>query len=283
MKDKNVLITGGNSGIGLEAAVSIAGKGANVWIVSRDERRGQEAVDTIRSRSSNSHVELLVGDLSSQKVIRDLAATVATDIPRLDVLVNNAGLTIGERILTVDGFETTFAVNHLGYFLLTGLLMDTLRSSAPSRIVSVASQAHARGTMHWDNLQGENGYSGWDSYCQSKLANILFTFELARRIDGSGVTANCLHPGVVATNFAKKGPAIIRWVFKLLRPALTSPADGAKTTIYLATSSEVEGVSGKYFDKCREAKTTDEARSIEAAQRLWKLSEEMTGFVWPSS
>lgn len=278
MKGKKVLITGGNSGIGLETAVSIAAKGADVWIVSRDERRGQSAVATIRERSGNSSVALFVADFSSQASIRDLASRVTAELPRIHVLVNNAGLTIGERVTTVDGLETTFAVNHLGYFLLTGLLVDTLKASAPSRIVSVASQAHLRGSMHWDDLQGERGYNGWTAYCQSKLANVLFNVELARRLEGSGVTANCLHPGVVATNFAAKGPAIIHWVFKLARPFLTTPADGAKTTIYLASSDEVEGVSGEYFDKCRIAPTSAEARDPEAAKRLWAISEELTGF-----
>ena len=281
MKGKNVVITGGNSGIGLEAAVAIASAGASVWIVSRDERRGRDAVATIRNRGGNPAVELLVADLSSQAAIHALADRIASDVERIDVLVNNAGLTVGERILTVDGLETTFAVNHLGYFLLTGRLVELLKGNAPCRIVNVASQAHLRGTMNWDDLQGERGYSGWSAYCQSKLANVLFTVELARRLEGSGVTANCLHPGVVATNFANKGPAFIRWVFKLLRPVLTTPADGAKTTVYLATSDDVSNVSGKYFDKCREAATSAEARSAENARRLWEMSERLTGFTWP--
>ncbi len=281
MKGKNVVITGGNSGIGLEAAVAIASVGASVWIVSRDERRGRDAVETIRKRGGNPAVELLVADLSSQAAIHALADRIASDVERIDVLVNNAGLTVGERILTVDGLETTFAVNHLAYFLLTGRLVELLKSNAPCRIVNVASQAHLRGTMNWDDLQGEHGYSGWSAYCQSKLANVLFTVELARRLEGSGVTANCLHPGVVATNFANTGPAFSRWVFKLLRPVLTTPADGAKTTIYLATSGDVSNVSGKYFDKCREAATSAEARSAENARRLWEISERLTGFTWP--
>lgn len=281
MKGKNVVITGGNSGIGLEAAVAIASAGASVWIVSRDERRGRDAVATIRSRGGNPAVELLVADLSSQAAIHALADRIATDVERIDVLVNNAGLTVGERILTVDGLETTFAVNHLAYFLLTGRLVELLKKNAPCRIVSVASQAHLRGTMNWDDLQGERSYSGWSAYCQSKLANVLFTVELARRLEGSGVTANCLHPGVVATNFANKGPAFIRWVFKLLRPVLTTPADGAKTSVYLATSDNVSHVSGKYFDKCKEAATSTEARSAENARRLWDVSERLTGFTWP--
>ncbi len=281
MQGKNVVITGGNSGIGLEAAVAIASAGASVWIVSRDARRGELARDAIRQRSAQSAVELLVADLSSQAEIHDLADRIIADVGRVDVLVNNAGLTIGERVTTVDGLETTFAVNHLAYFLLTGLLVGALEQSAPCRIVNVASQAHQRGTMHWDDLQGERGYSGWSAYCQSKLANVLFTFELARRLDGTGVTANCLHPGVVATNFATNGPGFIRWVFKLLRPVLTTPADGARTTIHLATSGDVADVTGEYFERCRVARASAEARNPDNARRLWEVSERLTGFSWP--
>lgn len=283
MIGKNVLITGGNSGIGLEAAVAIASKGAHVWIVSRDERRGDEAIEAIRARSGSQLVSLLIADFASQDSIRNLADRVKTELGRLDVLVNNAGLTVGDRIVTVDGLETTFAVNHLGYFLLTGLLAETMLHSAPARIVSVASHAHFRGSMHWDDLQGERNFSGWTAYCQSKLANVLFTVELARRLEGTGVTANCLHPGVVSTNFGSKGPGIVRFFFKLLRPFLTSPADGARTTIHLATSPDVDNVSGQYFDKCHVAKASTEAMDPASARRLWELSEQLTGFKWPET
>lgn len=282
MKGKNVVLTGGNSGIGLEAAVAIASAGASVWIAARDERKGNDAVASIRSRSGNPEVRLLVADLSSQAEVHGLADRILAEVPRLDVLVNNAGLTLGERRLTVDGLETTFAVNHLGYFLLTGRLIGRLRESAPARIVNVASRAHTRTSMRWDDLQGENGYDGWRAYCQSKLANVLFTKELAKRLEGTGVTANCLHPGVVATNFGNRGPFLVRAALGLVRPLLTSPADGARTTTYLVTSPDVEGVSGAYFSSCTVETPSADAQDADSARRLWEISERLTGFTWPA-
>jgi len=277
MEGKTVLITGGNSGIGLEAAVALAGLGARVAIVSRDAARGEAAVREVRRRSGRESVTLFVADLSKQDDVRGLAREAAEALPRLDVLVNNAGAIIGERELTVDGIETTFAVNHLAYFLLTHLLLDKLKASAPSRVVNVASEAHRRAAIDLDDLQGERGYSGWQAYGRSKLANIVFTYELARRLAGTGVTANCLHPGVVATNFGKSGSAPVRWLLTLARPFIRTSSKGAETTVYLASSPEVEGVTGRYFMDCKEARSNAASYDESVWRRLWDVSEAMTG------
>ncbi|HQR38681.1 MAG TPA: SDR family oxidoreductase [Blastocatellia bacterium] len=277
MKNKVCVVTGANSGIGKETAVALAAKGATVVIVTRDAQKGAAAVADIVSRSGNTSVSFLAADLSSQAAIRTLAEEINAKLPRIDVLVNNAGAIIGERKLTVDGIETTFAVNHLGYFLLTHLLLDKLKASAPARIVNVASDAHRSGTINFDDLGGEKNYGSWAAYCQSKLANVMFTYELARRLEGSGVTANSLHPGVVATGFGKSGSGLMKFAVTVIRPFLISSAKGAETTIYLASSPEVEGVSGKYFDKCRAVSSTAASNDPAAARRLWEISEKLTG------
>jgi NAD(P)-dependent dehydrogenase (short-subunit alcohol dehydrogenase family) len=192
------------------------------------------------------------------------------------VLVNNAGLMLRERVLTDDGLETTFAVNHLAYFLLTRLLEPALRAGAPARVVNVASRAHESGALRFDDLMGEHTYDGWLAYAQSKLANVVFTYELARRLAGSGVTANCLHPGVVGTNIGHAGPTWIRVGITLARPFLLSPARGAATTVHLAASPEVEGISGKYFADLREQPSSAASYDRAAAARLWRVSEALT-------
>jgi retinol dehydrogenase-14 len=277
MKGKTVLVTGGNSGIGLETAVALARAGAHVGIVSRSAAKGAVAAADVTRRSGQGGVSLFVADLSSQAEIRRLADEVLATFPRLDVLVNNAGAIHGERSTTVDGIETTLAVNHLAYFLLTHLLLDRLTASAPSRVVNVASEAHRRASLDFEDLQGERAYGGWRAYCQSKLANIVFTYELARRLEGRGVTANCLHPGVVATNFGTSGSAPVRVLFTLIRPFLRSPAKGAATTIHLSASKDVEGVTGRYFVDEREAPSSPASYEREAWGRLWMVSEALTG------
>ena len=271
------MVTGASSGIGLETAVALTQAGARVAIVCRTAEKGEHTVAEIRRRSGKPDVLLFVADLSSQRAVRTLAAQLTGALPRLDVLVNNAGLIMRERVLTADGLETTFAVNHLAYFLLARLLEPTLRASAPARIVNVASRAHESGTLRFDNLMGTRAYDGWKAYAQSKLANIVFTYELARRLAGTGVTANCLHPGVVGTNFGSAGPSLIRFGIRFVRPFLLSSAKGAATSIYLASSPEVEGVSGKYFADRRERRSSDESYDPAVAARLWKVSEELTG------
>jgi NAD(P)-dependent dehydrogenase (short-subunit alcohol dehydrogenase family) len=275
MNGKTCIVTGASSGIGKEAAVALARAGARVAIVCRTPDRGQDALAEIRRRSGGD-VALFVADLGAQRAIRALAAQLATALPRVDVLVNNAGLILDRRVLTEDGLETTFAVNHIGYFLLTRLLEPTLLAGAPARIVNVASRAHHGATIRFDDLMGARGYDGWKAYGQSKLANIVFTYELARRLAGSGVTVNCLHPGVIGSNFGSAGPSMIRVGMRLARPFMKSPARGADTVTYLACSPEVEGVSGKYFVNRREARSNAESYQPAVATRLWKVSEELT-------
>ena len=270
------MVTGASSGIGLETAVALAQAGARVAVVCRTAEKGELTVREIRRRSQSPDVLLFVADLSSQRAVRALAARLARDLPRLDVLVNNAGLMLAERVLTEDGIETTFAVNHLAYFLLARLLEPTLVAGAPARIVNVASRAHESGTLRFDDLMGTKAYDGWKAYAHSKLANVVFTYELARRLAGTGVTANCLHPGVVGTNIGNAGPSWIRFGIKLARPFLLSSAKGAATSIYLASSPEVEGASGKYFVDRRERRSSDESYDRAVATRLWDVSEELT-------
>ena len=275
MKGKTCVVTGATAGIGMETAVALAAAGARVAIVGRTRDKGERALSEIRQRSGGD-VDLFVADLGSQRAVRALAARLTAALPRVDVLVNNAGLILDQRVLTEDGLETTFAVNHIGYFLLSRLLEPKLCASAPARIVNIASGAHRGATIRFDDLVGARAYDGWRAYAQSKLANIVFTYELARRLAGTGVTANCLHPGAVATNFGNAGPALIRLAVRIGRPFLKSPARGAATAIYLASSPEVEGVSGKYFVNRREARSSDESYDPEVAARLWKVSEELT-------
>ena len=275
MKGKTCIVTGTSSGIGKETAVALARAGANVAIVCRTRDKGERALAEIQQQSGGD-VALFVADLGSQRAVRTLAARLAAALPRIDVLVNNAGLIVGQRMLTEDGLETTFAVNHIGYFLLTRLLEPKLVASAPARVVNVSSRAHRSGTIRFDDLMGARPYDGWKAYAQSKLANVMFTYELARRLTGSGVTVNCLHPGVVATNFGDAGPLRIRLGVGIARPFMKRSARGAETSIYLASSPEVEGVSGKYFVNRRAVRSSDESYDQAVAVRLWKVSEELT-------
>jgi NAD(P)-dependent dehydrogenase (short-subunit alcohol dehydrogenase family) len=246
-----------------------------VAIVCRTRDKGEPALAEIRQRSGGA-VDLFVADFGSQRAVRALAVRLAAALPRVDVLVNNAGLIMDERVLTEDGLETTFAVNHIGYFLLARLLQPKLCASAPARIVNVASRAHRSGTIRFDDLMGARGFDGWKAYTQSKLANIVFTYELARRLAGTGVTVNCLHPGVVASNFGNAGPTLIRLGVRIGRPFMKAPARGAETSIYLASAPEVQGVSGKYFVSRREARSSHESYDPAVAERLWTVSEELT-------
>ena len=276
MGGKTVLVTGATSGIGEVAARELAGKGARVVLVGRSAPKCEATSAMIRRATGTSAVEYLVADLSSRAEIRRLAAEIKARYPRLDVLVNNAGAMFSPRRESVDGIEMTWALNHLGYFLLTELLLDTLKASAPSRIVNVASEAHRMVPgINFDDVEGKRSYKPFRIYGQSKLANILFTRELARRLEGSGVTANCLHPGFVATNFTT-GKGWIYWAMRqLARAVAITPEDGARTTVYLASSPEVEGVTGEYFAKSKVAKPTRAALDDAAARRLWELSERM--------
>ncbi len=287
MHGKTVVVTGGNSGIGLETAAALAGMGARVLVTARNADKGRAAVADITQRNDgHAQVQLVVFDLADLASVRRGAAEILEQAPRIDVLVNNAGVVLSERRETVDGYEATFAINHLGPFLLTNLLLDRLRESAPARIVNVASTAHAsaRKGIPFDDLQSTSRYGGMRVYGQSKLANILFTQELARRLEGSGVTANSLHPGTVRTGYGADGDArgLLALGLKISRPFFLSPAKGALTSIYLASSPEVAGVSGQYFAKCKPARPRRPARDPEAARRLWQVSEELVGLTSPS-
>ena len=276
MGKKVCLITGATSGIGKATAMGLANMGASVVMVGRDRGRGVAAMAEIKERSGNASVDLILADVSSQKEVRRLADEFKEAHPRLDVLINNAGVFRSERITTADGIEETFAVNHLAYFLLTNLLLDTLEAGAPSRIVNVASADHGNATIDFDDLQGEKGYTGAKAYSRSKLANVLFTYELARRLRGTGVTVNCLHPGVVGTNLGSGVSGAFGFVVRALRPLMKSPKKGAETSVYLAASPEVEGSSGGYFVKKAEARSSDASHDERLAARLWEVSAELT-------
>lgn len=274
--EKICLVTGATLGIGRETALGVARLGWRVVIVGRDEGRTRETARSIADESGNPHIDFLIADLSSQADVRRLAEQFESKYSRLDVLINNAGAIFTKRETTIDGIEKTWALNHLAEFLLTRLLLDRLEASAPARIVNVASAAHTSGKINFVDLQGEKKYSGLKAYSQSKLANIMFTCALARRLDGKGVTANCLHPGVVATGFGHNTAGLVSTLLKLARPFLMTPQQGAATSIYLAVSSEVAGVSGKYFAKCKPIAAAPQCADVVAQERLWAISEQQT-------
>lgn len=278
MAGKTVLVTGATAGIGRVAARELARRGARVVVVGRSRERCDSTVESIRGETGNLDVEALVADLSSQAEVRRLAREFLDRHARLDVLLNNAGAFFSKRRTSVDGLELTLALNHMAYFLLTDLLLDPLRASAPSRVVNVASEAHRLvSKFDFDDPQGEKKYGGWHVYGQSKLANILFTTELARRLAGTGVTANCLHPGFVASNFSA-GNGAMGWIMRRAASLFAiSTEDGAKTSVYLASSPEVEGVTGRYFAREKPAEPTRAAVDEVAAGRLWSLSESLAG------
>jgi len=276
MDGKICLVTGATNGIGYETALGLARMGATVIGVGRSKEKSEEAAKSIRQSSGNTNVEFLLADLSSMAEVRKLAETVKAKTKTLHVLVNNAGSIFLQRETTVDGFERTFALNHLSYFLLTNLLMDTLKASAPARIVNVASDAHKGAKIKFDDLQSEKRFSGMGVYGYSKLCNIVFTYELARRIEGTGVTANVLHPGFVRSGFGRNNGGIVSAVMSVIGLAAISPQKGAETSIYLASSPEVEGVSGKYFDKCKAIKSSAASYDENSWTRLWEISEKLT-------
>jgi retinol dehydrogenase 14 len=276
MRGKACLVTGGSSGIGKATALGLANMGATVIVVGRDRSRGEAAVTEIKQKSNNDAVDLMLADLSSQASIRRLAEDFKDRYQQLHVLINNAGVFTSKHTVTVDGIETTFAVNHLAPFLLTNLLLDVLKASAPARIINITSSGERSGTINFDDLQGEGRYSGFQAYNQSKLAMILFTYELARKLEGTGVTVNCVHPGVVVTNLGRGSSGAFGLLLRLMRPFFSSPEKGAETPIYLASSPEVEGVSGKYFAKKAEAKSSERSYDTVTARRLWQVSAELT-------
>jgi NAD(P)-dependent dehydrogenase (short-subunit alcohol dehydrogenase family) len=278
MAGKTVLVTGATGGIGEATAVGLARLGARVGITGRDITRAEAAAADIRAASNNDAVDAFAADLSSQTEVRRLAREVLDVYPRLDVLVNNVGGFWTHRHVTADGLEHTFALNHLAPFLLTNLLLDRLKASAPARIVTVSSGAHTTGRIDFDDLQGEKKYSGQRAYNASKLANVMFTYELARRLQGSGVTANVLHPGVVRTSFGAEDQAAFFTILSpLIRPFLKTTAQGAATSIYLASSAQVEGVTGQYFANGEPKKSSTSSYDSGIACRLWQLSADLVG------
>lgn len=278
MNGKICMVTGATSGIGEVTALALAQMGAAVIVVGRSAEKSAATVNHIKQQTGNPAVEFMLADLSSLKEIHQLALQFKSCYPHLHVLVNNAGALFTTRQQNVDGIEMTFALNHLNYFLLTNLLLDRLKSSAPARIVNVAASAHlfAR-RMNFDDLQGQGRYGGWQAYAQSKLCNLLFTYELARRLEGTHISVNALHPGIVATRFGHNNQGLMGRLLRLSNLFAINPERGAQTIIYLAASPTVEGVTGKYFVSKREVQSSAASYDLAAAQRLWQVSMEMTG------
>jgi len=275
MQGKTVIVTGSTSGIGFVTARELARRGAQTILVSRSAEKCAASVEQIKKETGQTQVEYLAADLSTRAGVQDAAYEFKKRHTRLDVLVNNAGAMFFSRQLSADGLEMTFALNHLNYFHLTILLLDLLKASGPARIVNVSSAAHRGGKIHLDDLQLSQGYSGMGAYSQSKLANLLFTYELARKLEGTQVTANALHPGFVNTGFAKNNSALYKFGMALLRPLQKNPDLGAQTSIYLASSPEVEKVSGKYFSDCKAVESDPASYDQATAEKLWQLSLEL--------
>ena len=278
---KRCVVTGATDGIGLVTARELARRGAAVTLVGRDRAKGEAAVAAIRAATGNAAVTLETADLLRQREVRALGARLLAAGPRVDVLVNNAGAVFAQRTLTEDGVERTFALNHLAYFLLTALLLPALRRAADergeARVVSVASDAHRRARLGLDDPGLERGYRGYLAYANSKLANVLFTYELARRLAGTGVAANCLHPGVVRTRFGRGGSPLVSAFFAVAGPFLISAERGARTSVHLAASPAVAGVTGQYFARRRPVRSSPASYDERAQRRLWEVSEGFTG------
>ena len=277
MKDKICIVTGATSGIGLVTAQMLAQQGATVIAVGRNPEKGTAIVVRIQQETGNPAVEFMLADLSVQAQVRRFVQEFKRRYSRLDVLINNAGGFFMKRQLSTDGIELTFALNHLGVFLLTNLLLDTLKASAPSRIVNVSSDAHKKAQINFKDLGLERKYNGMQAYGQSKLAVVLFTYELARRLEGTQITVNALHPGFVATNIGQNNGGLMKLFAPLIKLVAMSPKEGAETSIYLASSPDVVGVTGKYFDKEKVVVSSPASYDETAARRLWELSAEMTG------
>jgi NAD(P)-dependent dehydrogenase (short-subunit alcohol dehydrogenase family) len=277
MQGKTCLITGATNGIGRVTAVELARMGAELFLIYRNKARADETVAEIRNRTGNENIHLLQADLGSQKQIRAAAAAFLATGKPLHVLINNAGLGNTKRLMSEDRVEMVFAVNHLAYFLLTMLLLDRIKQSAPARIVNVASEAHRFGSINFDDPGGEQRFRTISAYSQSKLANILFSYELARRLAETGVTVNCLHPGGIASGLWTNNGPLAQFMMKVGRLVLKTPEQGARTTIYLASSPEVEGVTGKYYSNCNEKTSSRESYDLNIARRLWDVSARMTG------
>ena len=278
MSGRVCMVTGANSGIGKVITGALAKSGATVIMVCRDQKKGELARDEISGTKENQLVDLMISDFSSLDSVRKLVSEFTNKYDKLHLLVNNAGLIIGKRVITPDKLETTFQVNYLSHFLLTNLLLDTLKASAPSRIVNVSSTAHYRGHIDFADLQGEMHYSAMKSYSQSKLAQVLFTHELAERTKGSGVTVNSVHPGAVRTNWGDEA-GLLGIGIRIARPFMISPSMGARTPLYVATSPDVEVITGEYFSKSKITKSSRESHDETISEKLWDISMKLSGLI----
>jgi NAD(P)-dependent dehydrogenase (short-subunit alcohol dehydrogenase family) len=275
MKGKICMITGANSGIGKATAIGLAKLGASLVLVCRDQTRAENAIAEIKEKTGNQSIDLILADLSSQKSVLDLVSEFSKKYDKLHVLINNAGVNLHKQIFTEDGIETTFAVNYLAHFMLCNLLLDKLKKTRSARILNVASSVQAK-SIDFEDLYGDHHYSQWKAYSQSKLAVVLFTYEFARKIEGSGVSVNCLHPGFVKTNMVRKYRPFVKYFYHLIGLFMLTPKRGAKTTIYLASSPEINGISGKYFKKRKERKSVNLSYDKKVAKQLWDVSVKLT-------
>lgn len=269
------MITGANSGIGKATAIGLAKRGASIVLVCRDQTRAENAIAEIKEKTGNDSIDLILADLSSQKQIYQLVSDFKKRYNNLHVLINNAGVNLHKHTLTEDGIETTFAVNYLAHYMLCNLLFDILKKSAPSRIINVASSIQAK-TFDFDDLNGDNNYHQLKAYSQSKLAVVLFTYEFARKIEGTGVSVNCLHPGYVKTKMIRNFRPFVKYFYHLVGLFMLTPKKGAKTSIYLASSPEINGISGKYFKKKKEAESVKISYNKDIAKQLWDISVQLT-------
>ncbi len=274
MQGKTILITGATSGIGLAMARELSAKGAHVTLVGRNSAKLTTVAEQIKNQTGNQNIDTILADLSTHAGVQSTAHEFKKRRTRLDVLINNAGAIYMNRQVSEDGLEMTFALNHLNYFHLTNLLLDVLKASAPARIINVSSDAHRGQLIDFDDLQSEKSYNGWTAYGRSKLMNVLFTYELARRLEGKGVTANAMHPGFVASGFGKNNGTLMSLAMKLISPIARTTAEGASTGIYLASSVEVEGQSGKYFVDKQPVQSDPTSYDQALAGRLWEVSLE---------
>jgi NAD(P)-dependent dehydrogenase (short-subunit alcohol dehydrogenase family) len=280
---KTAVITGATSGIGRATAVELARRGARLLLVGRDEARAKETLEAIRAAAPSCDAEVVRGDFAAQAEVRRVGEELLKRVDALDLLINNHGVTLAKRALTPDGYEATFAINHLGYFHLTGLLLPKLRGTRGARIVSVASDAHKFGALELDDLHSEKRYAALRVYGKSKSANIHFTRELARRYGSAALTINCVHPGGVSTNLgAGQGGPLLQALQKLVMLFMKTPEEGAQTSIYAATSNEVVGKQGAYYADCREKQPAAHCRDDATARQLWEVSEKLTGLTYPA-
>jgi len=277
MENKLCVVTGANSGIGFETTKALAKKGAYLVMVCRNEEKAETARQKIIQETGHSGIEIVLCDFAIQREIRKAAEELKKQFDKIDVLINNHGFLASGRNETISGLEETFAVNHIGYFLFTNLLLGQLKAASSARIINVASEAHRYGEFDPDNLQLKTGFMPFKAYSNSKLFNILFTKELADRLSNTSVTANCLHPGVVGSNFGQSGSWLMSILYTIGKPFMRSNKKGAETSIYLASSDEVENVSVGYFKNKKKTTPARAARDPEAAKKLWEISEELCG------